>query len=195
MRDFLNAFRLLTILPVPGGELRAGDTGRAAGWFPAVGLCLGALPALVFVLLGPVAPPPLQAAMTLAVWIALTGGLHLDGLGDSFDGLGYAGSRERRLEIMRDPRIGAFGVTGLALILLLKYSSLLSIASGRAPAAILLGAGDAILILGLLVAHELGYRTIPVIELAEGDLASIPLEVEVSIAESGEVSWGDEARL
>ena len=61
--------------------------------------------------------------------------------------------------------------------------------AGTAPAALLLGANDAILILGLLVARELGYRTIPVIEIAERDLLSIPQDADVRVSAGGEVSW------
>jgi len=62
--------------------------------------------------------------LTLIVWVALTGGLHLDGLADCCDGLLASTSVERRLEIMKDPRLGAFGGIGLILVLLLKAAAL-----------------------------------------------------------------------
>jgi len=65
--------------------------------------------------------------LTLILWVTLTGGLHLDGLADCCDGLLASTTVERRLEIMKDPRLGAFGGVGLVLILLLKAAALSSL--------------------------------------------------------------------
>jgi adenosylcobinamide-GDP ribazoletransferase len=78
-------------------------------------------------------PPVLAAALVVALWAALTGGLHLDGLTDCGDGLLAAVSPARRLEIMRDPRTGAFGVISLVLFLILKVAAVASL-----PAAVVL---------------------------------------------------------
>jgi adenosylcobinamide-GDP ribazoletransferase len=68
---------------------------------------------------------PLAAGiLTLILWVALTGGLHLDGLADCCDGLLASTSVERRLEIMKDPRLGTFGGIGLILVLMLKAATL-----------------------------------------------------------------------
>ena len=72
-------------------------------------------------------PPLVAGILTLVVWVALTGGLHLDGLADCCDGLLASASVERRLEIMKDPHLGAFGVIGLILVLLLKGAALASL--------------------------------------------------------------------
>jgi adenosylcobinamide-GDP ribazoletransferase len=77
-------------------------------------------------------PPLVGGVFTLVVWVALTGGLHLDGLADCCDGLFASAAKERRLEIMKDPRVGAFGVIGLVLVLLLKAAALMSLRSGFA---------------------------------------------------------------
>jgi adenosylcobinamide-GDP ribazoletransferase len=69
-------------------------------------------------------PPLVTAALIVVLWVLLTGALHLDGVSDAFDGLLAATTRERRLEILRDVHIGAFGVTGLVVILLLKFAAL-----------------------------------------------------------------------
>jgi adenosylcobinamide-GDP ribazoletransferase len=74
-------------------------------------------------------PPLLGGILTLVVWVALTGGLHLDGLADCCDGLLASTSVERRLEIMKDPHVGAFGVIGLVVVLFLKASALASLTS------------------------------------------------------------------
>lgn len=127
------ALGFLTTLPVPRAAQsapRPGDLGRAAVWFPLVGLGLGAL------LLGAdgvgrwLFPPLLAGALVVAFWAALTGGLHLDGLADCGDGLLAATSPERRLEIMRDPRLGAFGGLSLILFVLLKVLAVAALPAG-----------------------------------------------------------------
>lgn len=125
MRNARIAFRLMTTLPfrLPD-DWSAGDSGRAAVWYPLVGLTVGALTWLAWKGTMLIFPPTAAGIVTLAVWVALTGGLHLDGLADCCDGLLSSATPERRLEIMKDPRLGAFGVIGLILILLLKAAIL-----------------------------------------------------------------------
>jgi len=135
------AFNLLTTLPVRApADWHAGDSGRAAGWYPFVGLVLGGLVAFAHWLLSAYLLPLVTGALTLALWVALTGGLHLDGLADCCDGLLHASNAEKRLEIMKDSRMGAFGGMGLFLILLLKFSALASLPTGGAVPVILLAA-------------------------------------------------------
>jgi adenosylcobinamide-GDP ribazoletransferase len=123
LRSFLAACRYLTILPAPGPET-PGGLGAVAGWFPVVGLVLGALLALAAVGLDHVTPPTLGSALVVAWWVGLTGGLHLDGLGDALDGLGGGVDRARALALMREGGLGAFGVTGIVLVLALKLAAL-----------------------------------------------------------------------
>ena len=111
----LVAFRYLTVLPLPRSRT-PGDLGRAAAWFPVVGLVLGACLAIASLATDRIAPPVVGAMLLVALWAALTGGLHLDGIADVFDALGGGrGQRDRMLAILRDSRIGAHGA--LALIL------------------------------------------------------------------------------
>lgn len=105
----------------------AGDSGRASVWYPFVGLVIGALTWLTWKGSMFFFPPLVAGVITLVVWVALTGGLHLDGLADCCDGLLASASVERRLEIMKDPHMGAFGVIGLILVLLLKAAVLTSL--------------------------------------------------------------------
>jgi adenosylcobinamide-GDP ribazoletransferase len=123
MRELLVACRYLTALPLPSSRT-AGDLGRAAGWFPLVGAILGGLLAVWDVALGRLVPPLLGAVAVIGLWALLTGGLHLDGLADAADGLGGGFSREEALAIMRDARIGAYGVTAIVLVLGLKAAAL-----------------------------------------------------------------------
>jgi adenosylcobinamide-GDP ribazoletransferase len=105
----------------------AGDSGRAAVWYPLVGSVIGALTWLAWKAASFLFSPLIAGIITLAVWVLLTGGLHLDGLADCCDGLFASVTSERRLEIMKDPHVGAFGVVGLILILFLKAAALVSL--------------------------------------------------------------------
>jgi adenosylcobinamide-GDP ribazoletransferase len=124
MGSLILAVRFLTVVPVPGRELQgASALGRAAWWFPVVGLLLGVGLAGVLVALHTLFPPLVAAVLLVAVWKAVTGGIHLDGLADSLDGLAGR-DPARRLAIMRDSRIGVFGAIGLILCLLLVVAAL-----------------------------------------------------------------------
>jgi adenosylcobinamide-GDP ribazoletransferase len=137
VRGLFTACRYLTAVPVPlAGE--AGDLGRAAAWFPIVGVGLGALLAGAAVAAAFVAPPLVGAVLLVALWAGLTGGLHLDGLADTLDGLGGGWSREEALAIMRDPTTGAYGVTGIVLVLAFKIAALASLPAGVAWRVLLL---------------------------------------------------------
>lgn len=120
--DILSAFALLTRLPLPDHQPRG--AGSAWAW-PVVGAVLGALMALAAglgLMLG--LTPGVVAALVLALGAALTGGLHEDGLSDSADGLFGGWTRERRLEIMKDPRVGSYGALALVLVTLARWSAL-----------------------------------------------------------------------
>ena len=122
------ALGFMTILPVKTqAEFIPGDLGRAAVWYGPVGLIIGGLLVGGFAASQAVLPRSVAAVLTVALWAGLTGGLHLDGWADCCDGLLNASAPERRLEIMKDPRLGTFGGTGLALLLMAKYAAILSI--------------------------------------------------------------------
>src|SRR5215216_7002194 len=128
MRTLRIAFGLMTTLPFPLlDDWSPGDSGRASVWYPLVGLVIGALTWLVWKGAMLLFPSLVAGIIALIAWVALTGGLHLDGLADCCDGLLASVSVERRLEIMKDPHLGAFGVIGLILILFLKATVLASL--------------------------------------------------------------------
>jgi adenosylcobinamide-GDP ribazoletransferase len=124
VHGLLVAARYLTVVPLGGGTPHQGIAalGRAAPWFPVVGLGIGALLALTERATSQLFPLLLAALLTVTAWKLLTGGLHLDGLADCLDGL-VAADPEQRLRIMRDGRIGAFGAVGLILFLLLEVAA------------------------------------------------------------------------
>ncbi len=119
------ALGFLTALPTPRvGALPAKALARSLAYFPIVGGLIGVLLWLLDLTLAPVVPVGVRGALLVAATIALTRGLHLDGLMDSCDGLFGGFTPERRLAIMRDSRVGAFGVLGAAADLLLRYACL-----------------------------------------------------------------------
>jgi adenosylcobinamide-GDP ribazoletransferase len=133
----LVAFRYLTVLPLPRSRA-AGGLGRAAGWFPVVGLVLGGCLALASFVVDRIVPPGVGAMLLVALWAVLTGGLHLDGLADTCDGLGGGWSRERALAIMRDARSGPYGVASIVLVVGLKAAALATLPEGLAWRALVL---------------------------------------------------------
>ncbi len=124
IRGLIAALRFLTIVPVPGRPLEGPEgLGRAAGWFPVVGLALGGILLVEDRLLSIAFPPILSALVVLVTWKLLTGAIHLDGVADSLDGL-VGRDRDQRLAIMRDSRIGVFATVGLIFLLLLGLVAL-----------------------------------------------------------------------
>jgi adenosylcobinamide-GDP ribazoletransferase len=123
MKSLLTACRYLTALPIPAAS-EAGDLGHAAAWFPLIGLVLGGLLALAALGTDTVTPPSVAAVLLVALWALLTGGLHLDGLGDALDGLGGGFGRDEALRLMRTGGIGAYGAGGIVLVLALKIAVL-----------------------------------------------------------------------
>lgn len=119
-RLFFATLQFMSRLPVPGRwsqGLELNEYVRGIITFPFVGLVLGALAGLVFVVLQPWCGLPLAALGYVLALALLTGGFHLDGLADTCDGVFSARTREKMLEIMRDSRLGTHG--GLALIFVL----------------------------------------------------------------------------
>jgi adenosylcobinamide-GDP ribazoletransferase len=139
IRPFLIALQFLTRLPVHlNGPLDEQDLGRSLLHYPLVGLLLGGLLAAGAWLLS-AASPLLAGALVLTLWVALTGALHLDGLADTIDAwAGGQGDPERTLAIMKDPRSGPQGVTGLVLVLILKFAALVLILEAGADSLLVL---------------------------------------------------------
>jgi adenosylcobinamide-GDP ribazoletransferase len=132
MTDLRIGISLCTRLPIgPAEAIGEGDVARASWTFPIAGLLVGLAGALVYALAirVNVAAQP-AAALTLAATLLFTGAMHEDGLADTADGLG-GNSREGKLEIMRDSRIGTFGACALAISLLVRWSTLADIAEPR----------------------------------------------------------------
>ncbi len=139
MRAFLAALQFLTTLPLPGHhQIQETDWGRATAWYAGVGLLLGALLVGLDWGLRWLLPTGVATALLLVAWVALSGALHLDGFVDCCDALLVPVSRERRLEILRDVHAGTFGIVGVSLLLLTKYTALLALPVSIRPAVLLL---------------------------------------------------------
>jgi len=124
MRSFWLALGFLTTFPVPRlGEVRPGEMRSASAFYPLAGYCLGGVLALAAWLAQPL-PDGLQGALLLALWLGLTGMLHLDGLLDSADALLVMKPPGERLKVLSDPHLGSFAFGVGFVHLLLKWQLL-----------------------------------------------------------------------
>jgi adenosylcobinamide-GDP ribazoletransferase len=129
---FFMAVQFLTRLPVPRGLDSSESTlGKAAAFFPLVGVFVGGGAALVFVFVQRLLP--LSSAVLCAIAFAafITNGFHEDGLADTFDGFGGGWTKDSVLEIMRDSRIGTYGTMALTFVVLGKLTFLSSLPAGQ----------------------------------------------------------------
>jgi len=138
LKDYLNGFILnlqfLTRIPVPV-KIEYTDRAFAAGsvFAPVIGLLIGLISVSIYLLFGFMDRRPLALLLAMAAGIAVTGGLHLDGLADTFDGIFSYRDRGRVLDIMKDSRLGTSGAIGLVLALMLKYIMLTSLPENYIP--------------------------------------------------------------
>jgi len=140
LRQLTLAVTFLTGIPLPvEGDVRPADLWRSMGWYPLVGLALGAAAWGLYAGLLELLPPLVAAVLVVLALEAVTRGLHMDGLMDTADGVFSGAPRERALEIMKDSNVGAMGVVAAVLILFLKVAALGALA--RADAAVPLLAG------------------------------------------------------
>jgi adenosylcobinamide-GDP ribazoletransferase len=124
----LVAVGFLTVVPLPlPTTLAMGPMGWPVAAFPLVGAAVGALVAALNLALAPWIPSGLLAALLVVALLAVTGALHLDGLMDTFDGLFGGKDPAGRLAIMRDSRVGSFGIAAAIALLLVEYSALQSL--------------------------------------------------------------------
>ncbi len=128
LRIFLAAIQYFTRIPVPAWVGHAPDRlAQTARYLPAAGVIVGAISAAILWLTAHLLPTGIAVALSIAAGIVLTGAFHEDGLSDFADGLAGP-TRERALAIMKDSRVGVYGVVTLVLALLLKYEALASLA-------------------------------------------------------------------
>jgi adenosylcobinamide-GDP ribazoletransferase len=150
--DIKVAVSLATIVPVgPAKSLHDGEIAQASWALPVAGLLVGLPGAVVYAIAHRVGLPAEPAAvLALAATVLVTGAIHEDGLADTLDGLGGGKSRDSRLEIMRDSRIGTYGACALVISITLRWSALATIAEPAAVAT------------ALLMAHAAARAALPV---------------------------------
>jgi adenosylcobinamide-GDP ribazoletransferase len=150
--DIRIAASLSTILPVgPAKPLDEGEIAEASWALPVAGLVVGLIGAIIYAVARGIGLPSDPAAvLALATTILVTGAIHEDGLADTADGLGGGRSREQKLEIMRDSRIGTYGACALVLSILTRWSALTNIAEPASVAS------------ALVIAHVAARAQLPV---------------------------------
>lgn len=122
--DIAAAIGLLTRLPVPARDPQDLDAARATWAYPLAGALVGLIGGAVYIIAWSVGLPALvAAALAFGAMLLATGGLHEDGLADTADGFGGGASRDRKLEIMRDSRIGSYGVVALILAFAVRFGA------------------------------------------------------------------------
>jgi adenosylcobinamide-GDP ribazoletransferase len=137
---FLGAVRFFTRLPVPGWVGHSAEAlNHSARYFSAVGLLVGGIGALVYLGAALLWAQPVAVLLSMAATIYATGAFHEDGLSDTVDGLGGGWEKLRILEIMKDSRVGSYGVVAMVLALLGKFTLLNALDPALIPFALLAG--------------------------------------------------------
>lgn len=137
---FFGAVRFFTRLSVPAWVGHSSEAlNRSARYFPAVGLLVGGIGALVYLAAALLWPPPVAVLLAMAATIYATGAFHEDGLSDTVDGLGGGWDKLRILDIMKDSRVGSYGVVAMVLALVGKFTLLSTLEPALVPAALLAG--------------------------------------------------------
>jgi adenosylcobinamide-GDP ribazoletransferase len=137
---FFGAVRFFTRLPVPAWVGHSSEAlNRSARYFPAVGLLIGGIGALVYFAAVYFWPQPVAVLLSMAATIYATGAFHEDGLADTVDGLGGGWNKLHILEIMKDSRVGSYGVVAMVLALLGKFTLLAALDGALIPFALLAG--------------------------------------------------------
>jgi adenosylcobinamide-GDP ribazoletransferase len=129
MRNFISALQFITILPL--GKGKSFDPPKMVPYFPLVGILLGLLVALFDSVVIRFWAPSVAALLDVILLAVLTGAFHLDGLGDTADGLFSPRSRDQALEIMKDSRIGVMGLVAILFGLALKWGGILNLDTHR----------------------------------------------------------------
>lgn len=179
MRGLASATALLTVL-----GRGSSPTPAAAAWFGVVGLGLGAALGGIWWMAALLWPPAVAAAVVLIADLALTGMIHMDGVADAADGLLPHMARQRRLEVMALPDVGAFGVIAVGAVLIARFATLAALRPSPLLLAALWGSGRAAMALGMSSLHYArpgglaeafkggGHRVGPVLALAAALVAA-----------------------
>jgi adenosylcobinamide-GDP ribazoletransferase len=134
IRIFFTALMFYTRIPCPKWVDHSDEyLNKASRYFPLIGILVGGFSGLVFYGSSFVLPIPVCLILAILAGILMTGAFHEDGLADVCDGFGGGWTRQKILDIMKDSRVGAYGVIGLVILFLMKFEVLLSIAPAQVP--------------------------------------------------------------
>ena len=136
MNGFLGAVSFLTRVPTGTGTRRPEELAGFVPWFPAVGAGVGLAVAAVYVGAGQLLPPLPAASLAVVAGICVTGAFHEDGLGDTADAFAGGHDRDSSVRILKDPRLGTFGVLAVAASLLLRAGAVAALTPAAALAAL-----------------------------------------------------------
>ncbi len=165
------AVGFLTRLPM--GETE-GVLARAVGWFPTVGAMIGLAQGLVLVVAARFVDPLLAAALSVAASTLITGAFHLDGIADVADAFGGGWTREQRLAILKDSRLGTYGTATVVIVLLVEVAALRSIVERPAVEAVV----------AVICAHAVS-RAAAVVTMRVGRPATVDGMAAAYVAEAG----------
>jgi len=141
IRSLILMFQFMTRLPIPIEiEMDKETISKGILFLPLVGMVVGAISWIVYYLLSFINTDVASLGAVIAN-VAATGGLHIDGLSDTCDGFFSARSRERILEIMKDSRVGTFGVIAIVMVLLAKYTLIINLPQDMVALALILASG------------------------------------------------------
>jgi adenosylcobinamide-GDP ribazoletransferase len=134
--DLLGAVSFLTRVPTGTGPVRPAELARFVPWFPLVGALVGAAVGGLYLGASVLLPPLVAAAVAVTAGVAITGAFHEDGLGDTADAFLGGRDREDTVRILKDPRLGTFGVLAVAASLLLRVAAVAALPPSAALAAL-----------------------------------------------------------
>jgi adenosylcobinamide-GDP ribazoletransferase len=156
--EFRNALRFMTIIPVASSDAATAPDwlSRCVKYFPVVGIGVGVASAVALLLAGNIWGPAIAALLAVATSIVVTGGLHEDGLADTADSFGGGRTPEKRLAIMKDSRIGAYGALALGFGVAFRVMALVGMPLWTGAAA-LVAAHAAARVTPTLVMRRLSY--------------------------------------
>jgi adenosylcobinamide-GDP ribazoletransferase len=152
IKGLILAFQFLTRLPINIAiDFNDKNIRNSIFFFPLVGAVIGAIGGFVYYILSPL-NIEIASFLTMLTLIILTGGIHIDGLSDTFDGFLSNRDREKVLEIMKDSRIGAFGVLSIVILLLFKYILIKN--TPNLPIGLILSLANSRLVVGYIISYK-----------------------------------------
>jgi adenosylcobinamide-GDP ribazoletransferase len=182
VNEFVDAVQFLTRIPIEVSGRRP-SVGRAMPWFPVVGALVGALVGGAVAALWYGVPPLVAATVAIALGLLVTGAFHEDGLGDVADAFAGGTTIERRLQILKDPRQGTYGVCAIAAALLVRVACVASMPGPGAMFATLVAAGTLGRASSLLLAATVPAATDDGLAAsAAGELSSLGAWISIAAA-------------